>query len=64
MKFPGMKLYPQGLQFTAGHGVGVCGGCGTFVSARAGCGIDVAVVIGMDVGVGRVGTVVLITSAA
>ena len=54
MSLPGVKLYPQGLQFTPGHGVGVGGGCvglGVGVGVMVGVGVGVGVLVGVGVGV-------------
>lgn len=49
--FPGEKLYPHGLQFMPGHGVGFGGGCvGLGVGSGACVGIGVG--FGFCVGVG------------
>ena len=48
---PGVKLYPQGLQFTPEKDVGVAGGR---VGLVVGCtvGFGVAVMVGLTVGLG------------
>ncbi len=68
--FPGLeKLYPQGLQFMPGHGVGVCGGwvgTGVWVGALVGfaVGVGVGLCVGFDVGDGTEVTIGLCMIAA
>ena len=52
MSLPGVKLYPQGLQFIPGHGVGGgCVGLGVGVGEMVGVGVGVGVLVGVGVGV-------------
>ena len=53
MSLPGVKLYPQGLQFIPGHGVGGgCVGLGVGVGEMVGCGVGVGVGLCVEVWVG------------
>ena len=67
MSLPGVKLYPQGLQFIPGHGVGSgCVGLGVGVGEMVGCGVGVGVrfCVGIGVGVGKCVTAGLTSIAA
>ena len=67
MSLPGVKLYPQGLQFIPGHGVGDgCVGLGVGVGEMVGCGVGVGVrfCVGIGVGVGKCVTAGLTSIAA
>ena len=67
MSLPGVKLYPQGLQFIPGHGVGGgCVGLGVGVGEMVGCGVGVGVgfCVGVGVGVGKCVTAGLTSIAA
>jgi len=52
MSLPGIKLYPHGLQFTAGQGLGVAG---------FGVGLKTTVGVGFDLGVGTIGCDTIVT---